>query len=162
MVCVGKITPKYISFQAQQVGLMSDQHQIIITSLDMHTIDLEPYQYSGTNITGVRFVDPDNPMLQKVTQFINETMSDKDEELVEGLQPDRMRTQTALIYDAVLLLTESVRQLDAGDQEMSEKLAPPRGLSCTNQETWEHGNSITNFMRNVNNIFDLLHFDNFY
>lgn len=135
--------------QAQQVGLMTDKHQIIISSLDMHTIDLEPYQYSGTNITGIRFVDPENPLLLKVTQYINETMSDKGEELVEGLQPDRMRTQTALVYDAVLLLTESLKQLDAGDQEMTHNLSPPRGLTCSNLETWEHGNSITNFMRNV-------------
>lgn len=127
---------------------MSDKHQIIITSLDMHTIDLEPFQYSGTNITGVRFVDPENPLLQKVTQFINETMSDKGEDSVEGLQPERMRTQTALVYDAALLLTESVKQL-AGDQDMADKFSPPRGLTCANLETWEHGNSITNFMRNV-------------
>lgn len=128
---------------------MTDQHQIIITSIDMHTIDLEPYQYSGTNITGVRLVDPENPLMLKVSQFINETMSEKEEEIVDGLQPDRMRTQTALVYDAVLLLTESLKQLDAGEQEMADKLSPPRGLTCGNLETWEHGNSITNFMRNV-------------
>lgn len=56
--------------QAQQVGLMTDYHQFIITTMDMHTIDLEPYQYSGTNITGIRLVDPDNPLMQTVTNFI--------------------------------------------------------------------------------------------
>lgn len=132
---------------------MTDQHQFIITTLDMHTIDLEPFQYSGTNITGVRLIDPDNPLLQQVTHFINESMADKGEELPlgDGLQPDRMRTQTALVYDAVLLLTESLKQLlDVdGARDASDKLAPPRGLACGNLETWEHGNSITNFMRNV-------------
>jgi hypothetical protein len=38
--------------QAQQVGIMTDHHQYIVTTMDMHTIDLEPYQYGGTNITG--------------------------------------------------------------------------------------------------------------
>lgn len=42
---------------------MSDQHQFIITSLDLHTIDLEPFQHGGTNITGVRIVDPDDPVV---------------------------------------------------------------------------------------------------
>lgn len=39
--------------QAQQVGLMTDKYHYIITNLDMHTIDLIPYQYGETNITGV-------------------------------------------------------------------------------------------------------------
>lgn len=42
---------------------MSDQHQFIITSLDLHTIDLEPFQHGGTNITGVRLIDPEDPVL---------------------------------------------------------------------------------------------------
>lgn len=39
--------------QAQQVGLVTHQHHYIITNLDLHTIDLTPFQYSETNITGV-------------------------------------------------------------------------------------------------------------
>lgn len=39
--------------QAQQVGLMTEQYNYIITNLDMQTVDLAPFQYAGTNITGV-------------------------------------------------------------------------------------------------------------
>lgn len=46
--------------QAQQVGLMSDEHNYIITNPDMHTIDLFPYQWGGSSIRGVRMVDPDD------------------------------------------------------------------------------------------------------
>lgn len=53
-----------------------------------------------------------------------------------------MRTQTALIYDGVLLLTEAFKQLNV------EQLRPKK-LNCNNYTTWENGNSITNFMRNV-------------
>ena len=42
--------------QAQQVGLMSDPHKYIITNLDMNTLDLTPYQYGGSNITGVSLI----------------------------------------------------------------------------------------------------------
>lgn len=31
--------------------------------MDMHTIDLEPYQYSDAYILGIRLVDPKNPMM---------------------------------------------------------------------------------------------------
>lgn len=38
--------------QAQQIGLMSSEQNFIINNLDMHTVDLEPFMYSGTNISG--------------------------------------------------------------------------------------------------------------
>lgn len=39
--------------QAMQVGLMSDYHNYIITNLDLHTVDLFPFQHGDANITGV-------------------------------------------------------------------------------------------------------------
>lgn len=39
-------------------------------------------------------------------------------------------------------MTEAFKQLD------TEHLRPKK-LNCNNFETWENGNSITNFMRNV-------------
>lgn len=41
-----------VLIQAQQVGLMSDDHSYIITNLDLHTIDLDPFKYGGSNFTG--------------------------------------------------------------------------------------------------------------
>lgn len=128
------------------MGLMTDSHQIIIINTDMHTIDLEPFQYSGTNITGIRMVDPENPHVVQVTNFIAESLTANNEDVPEGLQANKMRSQTALIYDAVFLLSEAVRQLDV------EQLKP-RKLNCNNMESWDHGNSITNFMRNVITMF---------
>lgn len=174
--------------QAQQVGLMTDQHQFLITTPDMHTIDLEPFQYSGTNITGVRFVSPDNPLVEQVTKAIAAAASgaesptddgaaeddddDADDDgdadssarrrgsaqrnrgslevavpgasadVSDGLTSDKMRTHTALVYDAVLLLTEALRQLSVEQIRVKH-------LICNSLESWDHGNSITNFMRNV-------------
>lgn len=39
--------------QAQQIGLMTNKHHYLITNLDAHILDLEPFQYSETNITAV-------------------------------------------------------------------------------------------------------------
>lgn len=50
----------------------------------MHTIDLEPFQYSGTNITGIRLVDPENPLLVELTKYIAKTQESNNEELLEG------------------------------------------------------------------------------
>lgn len=50
--------------QAQQIGMMSDYHSFLITSLDLHTVDMEEFKYGGTNITALRLVNPDNSMVQ--------------------------------------------------------------------------------------------------
>ena len=69
--CSADILPEVLK-QAQQVGLLTDQFQFIITSLDMHTIDLEPFQHSGTNITGARMISPDDPFVKEITDFFIE------------------------------------------------------------------------------------------
>lgn len=63
---------------------MTDNHRILITSMDMHTIDLEPYQYSGVNITGIRLVNPENPLMEHVTNFLNEPKKESAEQEGEG------------------------------------------------------------------------------
>ena len=53
--------------QIQQVGLMSHYHNFIITNLDLHTIDLRPFQWGGSNITGVRLISVTNERAIDVT-----------------------------------------------------------------------------------------------
>lgn len=38
--------------QAQQVGIMSDEHSYIIMNPDFQTIDIGPFKHGGSNITG--------------------------------------------------------------------------------------------------------------
>lgn len=59
-----------------------------------------------------------------------------------GLTAQKIRLNTALVYDSILLIAEAFKQLDI------EQIKPKK-LSCINYTTWENGNSITNFMRNV-------------
>lgn len=59
----------------------------------MHTIDLEPYQYSGTSIRGIRLVDPANPMIEHLTKFLAESEGgygeDEPEREDDDDEPDR-------------------------------------------------------------------------
>ena len=115
--------------QSQQVGLLSDEHNILITNLDMHTIDLEPFQYGGTNITGLRMIFPDDPHVKAIADDLNaylndeeskgrasnryggrhdesrynkyeEPSSDSEDDWRAGLSIEHMRLSTALTYDA--------------------------------------------------------------
>lgn len=118
MLCCSIDSLSEILKQAQQVGLMTDHHQFIITSLDMHTIDLEPFQYSGTNITGLRLINPTDEVVKRVTDFFtksfkrkNANKPDVEDDLArgeynertaesEGLTAEKIRVETALTYDA--------------------------------------------------------------
>lgn len=97
--------------QAQQVGLMSDNHYWFITNLDLHTVDLEPFMYGGTNITGIRFFDPEDARLQQITNFWKEQEEEKGKELSEGLQPSTLTTGVALMFDSVFLYAHAFSEL---------------------------------------------------
>lgn len=37
--------------------MMSDYHSYLITSLDLHTLNLDEFKYGGTNITAFRLIN---------------------------------------------------------------------------------------------------------
>lgn len=140
--------------------------------MDLHNVDLEPYRYGGTNITGIRLVDPENPLLENWRKILVEPNGDyeeseeteKDESEVESenrkivwlderkkfskffsSRIDAVVTpsiKSALIFDGVLLLAETFKQFEMEQLEAKQ-------LTCNSNEVWESGNSISNFMRNV-------------
>ncbi|XP_044590291.1 glutamate receptor ionotropic, kainate 3-like isoform X2 [Cotesia glomerata] len=119
--------------QSQQVGILSERHKVIITSLDLQTLDLDPYSHSGVNITGVRLLDPEDP--DSVLIF-NDYLADM------GLEDlSKMRTEWALIYDAVQLFSRAFTQLEeAVEGDVKE-------LACDGIDNWDHGASLGNFIR---------------
>lgn len=54
---------------AQQVEMLSEYHDYIFTSLDLHTVDLEEFQYGGTNISSFSIID-------QLTEDYQEIMKD--------------------------------------------------------------------------------------
>lgn len=101
----------------------------------MHTIDLEPFQYSGTNLTGFRLVSPDDPVVKQVTGRFKEMYLEKNnendaasqEEESEneanegfdssnedktpiGLRAETLLLESALTYDAVMLFSQVMSQ----------------------------------------------------
>ena len=74
--------PEVLS-QMQQVGMLTQQYRYLITTLDAHTIDLQPYQFSDTNITTIRIIRPDNPSLKNFTDYLKEL----EDEPEEGAEP---------------------------------------------------------------------------
>ncbi|KAL0117227.1 hypothetical protein PUN28_010223 [Cardiocondyla obscurior] len=119
--------------QAQQVGIMSEKHKVIVTSLDLQTLDLEPYQYSGVNLTGVRLIDPESSVVRNIRRrFLRWNLTNG----------SHLRVEAALAYDAVQLFASGYARLRNGINENFKK------LSCNSTEIWGHGVSLSNYMRN--------------
>ncbi|XP_055300709.1 glutamate receptor ionotropic, kainate 2-like isoform X1 [Sitodiplosis mosellana] len=184
--------------QAQQIGLMVDKYHFIITNLDAHTIDLEPFQYSGANITILRMIDTSSAPVAEYAEYLTKKAKEEEEKPTEDGQPkeenpdgpppyyggcrscdpdsgdgdekneeesselpenaeeakegeeeeegfnvDSVRLQTALIYDGVFLLAETLKQLGV------EQIQTTNIYCMGNESTWEKGMSVSNFMRNT-------------
>ncbi|PNF30867.1 Glutamate receptor ionotropic, kainate 2 [Cryptotermes secundus] len=145
--------------QAQQIGMMSDYHSYLITSLDLHSVDLEEFKYGGTNITALRLVDPEKPELQKVVR--NWVYGELRYGRKLDLPPPRdnltfIKTETALMYDAVHLFAKALHDLD------SSQRIDIKPLSCDAVDTWPHGYSLINYMKIVEmqGLTGVIKFDN--
>ncbi|XP_066999471.2 glutamate receptor ionotropic, kainate 2 isoform X2 [Anabrus simplex] len=129
--------------QALQVGLLVEENSFIITQLDMHNIDLEPYQHSGTNITGIRLVDPDDPF---VVETVEEWKTFNRRGRHNNIEPSELLAESALLYDAVHLFARTA-------QRMFNSRVNATAISCEYPDSWVHGFSLVNLMKDSHNTF---------
>ncbi|XP_028050144.1 glutamate receptor ionotropic, kainate 2 isoform X2 [Monomorium pharaonis] len=131
--------------QALQVGIMSEKYRVIVTSLDLQTLDLEPYRHSGVNLTGIRLIDPENLIVQRTLQSLNWNLTDG----------SHLRVEAALAYDAVQLFASSYARLRGSVTGNLIK------LSCNDTKIWGHGFSLSNYMRNeqIHGLTGMIKFD---
>ena len=130
--------------QSQQVGLISQGYFFLLTSLDVHTVNLDDFKHGGTNFTAFRMVDIDKPEVQNVLYSIVHNAV-----LESGGQPDlgqlngNLDTTTALIYDSVHAFALALHDLSSVQQVRQ------RPLDCSGRTSWPHGNSLINYMKMV-------------
>jgi len=120
---------------AQQVGMMTEFHSYLITSLDLHTIDVEDFKFGRTRISSLRLIDTYSPDFEDWRRI-----SMKNHRIPD---PNLVKTQTALIYDAVKLLSLGLQELD---QSQSIEITP---INCESEIPWTHGSSLINYMRPI-------------
>ncbi|XP_076317496.1 glutamate receptor ionotropic, kainate 2-like [Tachypleus tridentatus] len=125
---------------AKEVDMMSEYYNYFIVSLDLHTIDLEEFQYVGTNISGFQLVD--------------DTASDISESLQgwssNGLSYKNLKdkaylkTEVALMYDAVKVFVLALQELDRRKQDIDFS-----AVSCETEQPWTQGNIVVNYVRMI-------------
>nr|UTN00859.1 ionotropic receptor [Semanotus bifasciatus] len=125
----------------QQVGLMTDQYSYFITNLDAHTEDLTAFQYGGSNITGIRLVNPEKEYVQTISR---EFFSDSDS-IYPELAAWHLGTETALLIDAVHMFSSA---LNYRKKESSLPIVSGNdALQCNSSNSWEHGYSVINLLK---------------
>ncbi|KAK9498543.1 hypothetical protein O3M35_003152 [Rhynocoris fuscipes] len=139
-----------VLIQAQQVGLVGAEYSYIVTSLDFHSIDLEPFKWGGTNITGIRLVDPDSMYFKEIMkrwQSNGDKTEDKEEE-----EEDENKEEALLIHDAVFLFAKAMHRLE---------LKEAKEIDCETGTGWDSGYTIINFMKmsQIHGLSGLVKFD---
>ena len=141
--CSKEIMPAVLH-QIQQVGMATAEFFYLLSSLDTHTVDLENFKYGGTNFTTLRLVNTNSVEVKKVVgNIVRSEMNKGNTPLFEDGEALILDTDTALIYDAVLLFALSLHQL----QRYQDVNIMP--LDCSGQKSWLHGSSLINYMKLV-------------
>ena len=156
---------KDILRSANEVGMMTEYHNYLITDLDMHTLDFSD-MVINTNITGMSLLDPKS---RESTGFFasrewvygrsSPTSSSSMNPGLASFGPNpnanqqrqfmkKLTTEPALLYDAVFLFS---RALD--DLERTQTVYPPTSTCdrpSSNANPWIFGSILINFMKMIN------------
>ncbi|XP_045125479.1 glutamate receptor ionotropic, kainate 2-like isoform X1 [Portunus trituberculatus] len=124
--------------QAGQVGLMTQYYSYFITSLDFNQMDLHEFRHGDTNITGIQLVDPNSKDVKDLVEKWKLGERLKGRSLP---QDNRITTGAALMFDAVILFASALTTMDKSGQ------VSIRELNCSGDRTWQHGNSLINYMK---------------
>eukprot|EP00069_Balaena_mysticetus_P016127 bmy_09648T0 len=55
-------------FHALAMGMMTEYYHYIFTTLDLFALDVEPYRYSGVNMTGFRILNTENTQVSSIIE----------------------------------------------------------------------------------------------
>ncbi|KAI6071345.1 Glutamate receptor [Aix galericulata] len=152
-----------VSSKALAMGMMTEYYHYIFTTLDLFALDVEPYRYSGVNMTGFRILNTENSQVSSIIEkwsmerlqappkpdsglldgFMTVPLSSRFVALdIEGenygayYECDLMPSPTdaALMYDAVHVVSVAVQQFP----QMTVS-----SLQCNRHKPWRFG---TRFM----------------
>ncbi|XP_010220269.1 PREDICTED: glutamate receptor ionotropic, kainate 3-like, partial [Tinamus guttatus] len=126
--------------QAMAMGMMTEYRAQLGTSLDLYALDLEPYRYSGVNLTGFRILNVENPHVASIVEKWSMERLQAAPKAELGLLDGVMMTDAALLYDAVHIV--SVCYQRAPQMTVNS-------LQCHRHKAWRFGGRFMNFIKEV-------------
>ncbi|KGL82320.1 Glutamate receptor ionotropic, kainate 3, partial [Tinamus guttatus] len=107
---------------------------------DLYALDLEPYRYSGVNLTGFRILNVENPHVASIVEKWSMERLQAAPKAELGLLDGVMMTDAALLYDAVHIV--SVCYQRAPQMTVNS-------LQCHRHKAWRFGGRFMNFIKEV-------------
>ncbi|XP_077198618.1 glutamate receptor ionotropic, kainate 1 isoform X1 [Paroedura picta] len=124
--------------QILSMGMMTEYYHYFFTTLDLFALDLEPYRYSGVNMTGFRLLNIDNPQVASVIEKWSMERLQAPPKPETGLLDGMMTTEAALMYDAVFMV--AVASQRASQMTVSS-------LQCHRHKPWRFGPRFMNLIK---------------
>jgi len=126
-----------ILHQANEIQLLTDYHNYLITSLDVDKINVEEYIHQNVNITGFRLVDPNTERVRKYLKKFPNRLQGKAHPLFSF---------NALMYDSVHVLAKALNNLD------SLQTIELMSLSCDAPGAWPDGEKVLSYLKEVDHM----------
>ncbi|NWV52398.1 GRIK1 protein, partial [Daphoenositta chrysoptera] len=124
--------------QILSMGMMTEYYHYFFTTLDLFALDLEPYRYSGVNMTGFRLLNIDNPHVSSVVEKWSMERLQAPPKPETGLLDGMMTTEAALMYDAVFVVA-------AASQRAAQLTVS--SLQCHRHKPWRFGPRFMNLIK---------------
>ncbi|KAM8975869.1 glutamate receptor ionotropic, kainate 1 [Pelodytes ibericus] len=124
--------------QILSMGMMTEYYHYLFTTMDLFALDLEPYRYSGVNMTGFRLLNIDNPRVSSVVDRWSMERLQAPPRPETGLLDGMMTTDAALMYDAVYMAAVATQR--AAQLTVSS-------LQCHRHKPWRFGVRFMNLIK---------------
>ncbi|XP_068126706.1 glutamate receptor ionotropic, kainate 1 isoform X1 [Hyperolius riggenbachi] len=124
--------------QILSMGMMTEYYHYFFTTMDLFALDLEPYRYSGVNMTGFRLLNIDNPQVSSVVDKWSMERLQAPPKPETGLLDGMMTTDAALMYDAVYMVAVATQR--AIQMTVSS-------LQCHRHKPWRFGPRFMNLIK---------------
>uniref|UniRef100_A0A8C7A814 Glutamate receptor n=1 Tax=Neovison vison TaxID=452646 RepID=A0A8C7A814_NEOVI len=126
--------------QALAMGMMTEYYHYIFTTLDLFALDVEPYRYSGVNMTGFRILNTENTQVSSIIEKWSMERLQAPPKPDSGLLDGFMTTDAALMYDAVHVVSVGVQQFP----QMTVS-----SLQCNRHKPWRFGTRFMSLIKEV-------------
>uniref|UniRef100_A0A8C1NQR9 Glutamate receptor n=1 Tax=Cyprinus carpio TaxID=7962 RepID=A0A8C1NQR9_CYPCA len=120
----------WILKQALSMGMVTEYYHYIFTTLDLFALDMEPYRFSGVNMTGFRILNTESPQVSSIIEKWSMERLQAPPKPDSGLLDGFMTTDAALMYDAVHVVAVSIQQ--------SPQITVS-SLQCNRHKPWRFG-----------------------
>ncbi|KAA0720855.1 Glutamate receptor ionotropic, kainate 2 [Triplophysa tibetana] len=120
----------WILKQALSMGMVTEYYHYIFTTLDLFALDMEPYRFSGVNMTGFRILNTDSQQVSSIIEKWSMERLQAPPKPDSGLLDGFMTTDAALMYDAVHVVAVAVQQ--------SPQITVS-SLQCNRHKPWRFG-----------------------